>query len=756
MNFAELFETFQQNMMPKFWGVLAEDLGVTVESLQTLGVGFYPGKQVWVFAERNADGEIIGLTYRTRDGKKFMAEGSKRGLTYAYNENYGNEKRYDPGRCHWVQIYRTGLICPICGQLDWCRVSSDYTDPQGPSAVACNRVKKGSTGEIAPDGYLHILDAARQSGTSTGSVLPVSELPTVIVEGSSDVLAAMDLGYVAVGRPSAKGGMELIKEMPLAGAVIWIIGENDAGVGAEGMEKTFVNLKHLSKNIRYALPPSGIKDLRQWVKSGLTQQALAEYMEHKGQSGLSDLLPSTAPEDIAEQFLKDFYTNDEGKLLLRRHFEQFVAWKEGEYAVTDTHVFRGRLYEFLHGKQVESMTKEGLKVIRYAANRNKVNDIIDALNRQCPFNQDPPVWISGHGEQDVARLIAFKNGIMDIDRFCEGDTDLLPLTPDLFTFATFPYDYDPAAWSEYWMKYLAEAFNEDEDSIRLLAQWYGYCCVPDPSMEKLMIFLGPRRAGKGTVIDAMIAMLGKSQCMATSYQHMAEKFGMKPLVGKLAAILGESKQPKERTVNQALEILLRVVGGDLVSVRPMRQEAYDAKLVCRFTIGCNELPMFTDHSQALMGRTNILKFPNSYAGQEDFGLKRRITEEAKQGRLINFALWGLKDLHLSGKFIVPDASLEEFEQFKDLTAPMQAFIADCCIVSPAGTESRDRLWAAWRGWCDNNGRNSGPRPQFKSWLKQFEPTVELTKELVDDNREYTFTGIRLQPHALVDYLGAPE
>ncbi|KKK69440.1 hypothetical protein LCGC14_2934030, partial [marine sediment metagenome] len=243
MSFAELFEIFQQNMMLTFWGVLAEDLGVTVQSLQTLGVGFYPGKQVWVSAERNADGGIIGLAYRTRDGKKFMEDGSERGLTYAYNENHG-EKKYEAGRCHWVQVYRTGNDCPICGKPDWCRVSSDYADPQGPSAVACSRVSKGSRCGTVPDGYLHILDETRQGQHSgSGSVLSETALPILIVEGYTDVLAAMDLGFVAIGRPSAKGGMELLKKMPLAGAEIWIIGENDAGVGSEGMEKTFVNLK---------------------------------------------------------------------------------------------------------------------------------------------------------------------------------------------------------------------------------------------------------------------------------------------------------------------------------------------------------------------------------------------------------------------------------------------------------------------------------------------------------------------------------
>jgi putative DNA primase/helicase len=565
----------------------------------------------------------------------------------------------------------------------------------------------------------------------------------------------MDLGFVAIGRPSAKGGMEFLKEMPLAGAEIWIIGENDAGVGKEGMEKTFANLRYLSHNIRYVLPPNGVKDLRQWVRSGLTQEILIDYMERKGRSGPSDVLPGNLPQDIADQFIKDVYTDDEGRQLLRRHYEQWRAWKKGEYVVVDKYPFRGKLYEFLRNKRIEVKSKAGISYDRYPANQKRVNEVIDALNCQCPFNQEPPVWISGEGKQDVSKLIAFKNGLLDIDRFCEGDTDLLPLDPDLFVFATFPYDYDPTSWSDLFDEYCNTTFNGDEDSIRLLAQWLGYVCVPDMSMEKLMILLGPTRAGKGTIVNAMTAMLGKPQCMATSYQQLAEKFGMKPLVGKLAAILGETRQQRDRTVNQTLEVLLKVVGQDDVPVRAMHQVAYLASLVCRFTIGCNELPSFTDHSQALVARSNVLVFPNSYDGCEDYALKGRITEEAKQGRLINFALWGLKDLKLSGRFTVPEASTKVITQFKELTAPMKAFIGDCCIVSPIGTEPRDKMWTAWRGWCDDNGRSPGAKQNFNSWLKQFEPTVELVREIVDGDREYTFTGIRLQPHALIDYLGAP-
>ena len=58
---AKLFDTYQNNVFPAMLELLAEDLGVKVSSLQTLGVGFYPAHQAWAFAERNAKGDVTGI-----------------------------------------------------------------------------------------------------------------------------------------------------------------------------------------------------------------------------------------------------------------------------------------------------------------------------------------------------------------------------------------------------------------------------------------------------------------------------------------------------------------------------------------------------------------------------------------------------------------------------------------------------------------------------------------------------------------------
>ena len=258
-DFNDLFITFQQNIYPAMLEVLAEDLGVTVESIKKLGIGFFPGEQAWIFAERDHRGNIIGLQRRYRAGKKFMIEGSNRGLIYEISAFQNNQK---PNHFYpkFIRAYRANVDCPLCGKRKWCLISDD--DVHNPSAVICGHTSEGAKRYIKNSGYLHQLREPRYSGKN--ELLRISNKPLVVVEGVSDVLAAMDLGYTAIGKPSAEGGNDLLAK--LVGGKnqkIIIIGENDEA-GLRGMESTYQTLRPKCKSVTKVLPPDGFSDLRDW------------------------------------------------------------------------------------------------------------------------------------------------------------------------------------------------------------------------------------------------------------------------------------------------------------------------------------------------------------------------------------------------------------------------------------------------------------------------------------------------------------
>jgi len=241
---------------------LAEDLGVKVESIKKLGVGFYPLKQAWVFAERDENGQIIGLIQRYKirgETRKICWEGSKRGLSY---ECAGiREKGKFTEQNKFIRVHDAGVLCPICGREDWCMVSDD--NPSNPRVVICPRTSKGATKNIKGSGYLHYRKIT--NGTSKQNIqstMSISNKPILIVEGATDTLAAMDMGYTAVGKSSAEANNTSLANLVKNRDII-IIGENDEA-GQRGMESTFQTLKPKCKSVIKILPPDRFKDLREW------------------------------------------------------------------------------------------------------------------------------------------------------------------------------------------------------------------------------------------------------------------------------------------------------------------------------------------------------------------------------------------------------------------------------------------------------------------------------------------------------------
>jgi len=758
LTFAEQYEVYKSNVTTGMLELFTEELGVTVESLEKLGVGYFPGEGAWVFAERDAKGDITGLLKRYHNGKKFMEHGSKRGLIYAYNSDHAiGDKKYDAGKFYWVQIHRTGLTCPICARSDWCRVSSDYDDPKGPSAVACSRIKQNSARKIPPDGHLHILDKERQQGICCG-VIYQTDLPIIIVEGASDVLAAMVLGFVAIGRPSAEGGMAILHEMPLAGHEVWIIGDNDAGAGKKGMQKTALNIKDMTENIQCILPPEGIKDLRQWVQRGLTQESLFEYVGEHGNDN-KELDPNVFADDvaflIAERFMNESHMLN-GVSILRNYRGQWMQWNKDHYEELSLALFKGELYKFLEGKQFTKVTASGMDIVPYKPTRSKVNDIIDAMNRWCPIEKDPPVWLDKEEHPHPNNLIIFKNGMLDVTEYMKGNIVLHNPDPRLFTYNVFPYAFDENVWSNLHEDICNQIFNEDAECIRTLAQWFGYNLVPDMTQEKLMIFTGGTRSGKGTILEALHNMLGKNQYSATSFQALANTHGLYSLIGKLAATLGDARTPRKGEANATLQTILQITGGDCVTVNPKYTPIFDAYLACRFTIVMNELPGFSDSAKAFVARSIILNFPNSYIGREDFTLKDRLRKEAREGKLINFALQGLKDLREQGRFTMPESSKLLLQQLTEITAPVTAFVKECCTEDVDVYIAKDQLYEAWAYWCSKTGHKAGNNIYFGRWLRQACPTVVDFRANIDGQRQYMYKGLELQDWVYTVYLGRPK
>ena len=755
-NIEEQFEALSSNMssFPGLFDVLAKELNVDSSALRRLDVGYDPSKQAWAFAERDERGNIIGITMRTHDGKKFMVKGSKRGLTYVLNPGaMTGENRYMPGRHRWIAVTKANR-CPVCGREKWCMVS----ETRNPAAVLCTKESEGSIKKFESFcAWLHVLRPEATSVFNENEVLVPSALPILILEGFSDVAAATTLGFTAVGRPNDLGKMEMLTSLPLAGKDVVTIGENDAGAGERGMRTAYHNLRKVTDKNRMMLPPEGVKDLRAWVGTGVTQKELIEHINANAKGEEESVMEECSPTILARTFLDE---HSQGKcLLLRSYLGKWVRFNGKFYEEVKDDILRGELYKFLDGKEIANTNNKGeVKLTNYMATRSKINDIIDAMCQWCPIKREAPFWmIKGDGLPPIERTLPFENGILDLDEYVYNNKIKMYDPISSFSVRSFPYAFDENISSKIWIDFLKDIFDDDKERMVLLSQWFGYNCIPDISFEKMMWLLGARRGGKGTIIDCLRGMLGSSQCADTSYASIAGDFGYAPLINKLSAVIGDSRTPPRNIMANALESLLRITGGDHVTVnRKFKDHLTSVNLKCRFTIAANAIPSITDYSQALLARANIIKFEKSFVGKEDWGLKRRLTDEAKSGKLINFALTGLKELARSNSFIVPGSSLGMLQSFMNVTSPITSFIEECCDANVEAVLPKTLMFEAWKGWCEERNIKPGNYQSFCNGVSSTASHIKASRRKVDGRAQYVFEGAKLQDWVYTQHLGRPK
>ncbi len=754
VTFAEQFEQYVKNVYPVMLDELAEDLGVSVKALTTIGIGFNPLHQSWVSPERDETGEITGLIERYSNGKKIAMTGSKRGLTYVLNPDYEiGEKKYVPGKHNWKALKLAGDIdCPICGSDHYCLVSAD--NPSDPEAVICGRVSNNSERHTG-GGWLHIRRDSGRVGETNRSVLISSDYPILVVEGYTDVAAAFDLGFIAIGKPSATSKTKALVEL-VRGRNVVVIGENDGGVGVTGMEQTFHALQSGCSNTQKLLPPEGFKDLRDWhQRGGLTGEALLEYIgEHGEDKTPTDILDDDSPTTIATAFLADQYSH--GKIItLRNHNGQWMFFQRGRYVNADYDTLRGQIYAYLEDKTYKKIASKGeITYAKFRPTRAMVTNIIDACNQWCTITGDPPQWLDGKQHLEPQNCLVFQNGIIDLDRYFAGEKHPLEPDPRYFCLNAIPYDFDPLLNAGDILQYFHTIFNDQEDCIALLQEWFGYHLTSDMSFEKMMMFRGPPRSGKGTVLGILTAMLGDDQVVSTELSALATDFGYAPLVGKAAAFLPDAKVGWKRNIGQASEKLLQVIGGDPVGVNAKFKAVRPCyRLTCKFTMAVNIIPEIPDGARALESRLNILSFPNSYVGREDWGLKRRLAKSAY--KLVPWALEGLKRLREQGQFIVPLSSHEELNTFRVTANAMSQFVSECCVITGANSDITPAhgLYELWVCWCKACGRERTSRPQFGQLLHISAPNVERTRRHVDGERAYIYIGLRVKENAKRQFLG---
>ena len=189
VDWLKLTTTFRSELTTSRLTNFATSLGLSIDSLIRLNVGWSTWHRAYSFPMRSADGSIVGVRLRKPTGFKYCVRGS-----------------------------RSALFIP--------------------------------------------------DGLETTSTLCITEGPT-------DCAALLDMGLVAVGRPSCSGGVSLlvrlVRRLLPREVIVVADGDQPGQVGAKTLAS---ELSSLSVELRIVAPPLGVKDAREWKQVGAAASAV--------------------------------------------------------------------------------------------------------------------------------------------------------------------------------------------------------------------------------------------------------------------------------------------------------------------------------------------------------------------------------------------------------------------------------------------------------------------------------------------------
>ncbi len=434
---------------------------------------------------------------------------------------------------------------------------------------------------------------------------------------------------------------------------------------------------------------------------------------------------AAAPWYTAKLFLAAQFTVD-GLPALKCWNGDFYQYEDGIYLPISRDSLRARIYPYLEVAG-ENPKPEG------------VSAVVDALASNVYLNEKTKVpSLISDPSRDMSAVIVADSGAFNLDT-----DEHIQLSPNLFALNAVPFDYNPKAPEPVeWLKFLSTQWADDPQSIETLQEIGGLLLTPVTRFQKLFFMIGPPRSGRGTILRIWTLMLGgPDNVVGPSLASIAEHFGLQPLIGKLAAFVGDVRLSARVDQSKLVERLLSLTGEDAMSVPRKNMKNWDGGLFARLVLASNEIPHFDDASGAAAGRVVLLVMKNSFLGREDVGLLERLKSELPQ--ILAWHARGRRRLLTRGYFIQPQSAAEKIQQLQDLGRPVTVFLRETCAVG-GGRVAKSELFRAWQTWCNTNGEHAGTNANFGKALHAAVPSLRSIQPRGPDGKQYeAFEGITL-------------
>ncbi len=586
-----------------------------------------------------------------------------------------------------------------------------------------------------------------------------SETRILITEGELKSLASTQFGFPCLGLVGvygwkSKGHEQLLPELcrlTWKNRTVFIAFDSDIERNPDVQQaerrlaKALIDRDAKVRCLRIPDGPPG-------ADSKPTKQGLDDFLVAQGASKLNALMNAAvdpAPVEGAEgkEDASKIDPGDAARAFLKTwEFDEVTRLRywHGCWWLWDRGAFRDR-----GSVEVRSSLIRHLDADYRSLGAGVINNVIDHVRAYSilPDRVAPGRWLDQPPvDWKAAEILATRRELIHLPTFVAGgDRPTIPATPKLFTTAALDFDFDPEAPPPAaWLAFLADLWPLDSDAINTLAEWMGYLLTPDTRQQKILLLVGPKRSGKGTIARVVRELVGPANVGGPTLASLATNFGLWPLLGKSAAIISDARLSGKTDSAIVIERLLSISGEDSLTVDRKNLEPLTCKLPTRLMILTNELPRLSDTSGAMASRFLVMRLQKSFYGREDHDLLDKLLPELPG--ILLWAIQGWHRMHARGRLLQPPSGLGMIDELEQLTSPIGSFVRECCVTQSLQDEvPRRELYASYVEWCKRQGKGHvDDEVVFGRGVRAAIPRLKDVQRRDDQGRVRCYQGVRLK------------
>lgn len=393
---------------------------------------------------------------------------------------------------------------------------------------------------------------------------------------------------------------------------------------------------------------------------------------------------------------------------------RFLFDKFAIYLKNNNHIIRlnNQLHIYQDGIYINGQPEIEAAMIEHIPNlnRSKRTEIVSYLDILIRKNIKPA----------NANLIAFKNGIYDIDAEM-----MLDFSPDIIITNKINHNLNPDAYSELADKTLDKLACGDSDVRALLEEAIGYCFYRRNELRKSFILTGDKKNGKSTYLAILKELLGDENTSALDLGELGERFSPASLFGKLANIGDDISD--DFISNPA--IFKKIVSGDWIKGEQKGKDEFFFKPYCKLLFSANNIPRIKDKSGAVLDRLVIVPFDAQFSKDDpDFDpyIKYKLIQEDSLEYLIAVGIKGLKRVLDAQAFTKSEKVTQSLAEYEETNNPILLFFKDDIKII---NEPTSEVYKKYNEFCLANSFTPMSNIEFSRQVKKHYKVDIKTKSI---------------------------